>query len=144
MKVKEFLQELRHDELVAAIGQAERQTSGEIRVFVSRKKTIDPVAAAQEQFVRLGMTKTRERNAVLIFIAPRSCKFAVVGDEGVHVRCGEGFWRDLAAAMAGHFRKSEFTEGLLQGVCKAGELLALHFPPGPDDLNELSDQVEHD
>lgn len=142
MKTNEFLQQLGHDEIVDAIRAAEQKTSGEIRVFVSPKEITDPVAAAQAEFAQLGMTKTRERNGVLIFIAPRTQKFAVLGDEGVHRHCGDGFWQAMAAEMTGHFKQSEFTRGLIQGVRKAGELLAQHFPRRPDDQNELPDKVE--
>jgi len=144
MKAKDFLKQLRHDDIVAAIHDAEGKTSGEIRVFISHKTVDDPVAAATKVFEKLGMTKTRHRNGVLIFVAPQSHKFAVIGDEGVHKRCGEEFWRLTAESMAGHFRKSEFTQGIIHGIQKAGELLAAHFPRHPDDRNQLSDQVEHD
>jgi uncharacterized membrane protein len=128
MHPKKFIQQLPHDALVEAIREAESKTSGEIRVLISHKSVTDPVAAAQKEFVRLGMTKSPERNGVLIFVAPRLHKFAVIGDEGVHAKCGDEFWRELAKAMTDYFRKSEFTEGLIHGVRKAGELLAEHFP----------------
>jgi uncharacterized membrane protein len=144
MKPKEFLNQLRHDDIVAAIHDAEHKTSGQIRVFISHKQVDDAVAAAQKIFGKLGMAKTRHRNAVLIFVAPRAHKFAVIGDEAVHQRCGDEFWQALAEAMSGHFKKSEFTEGIIHGIRKAGELLAAHFPRNPDDRNELPDRVEHD
>jgi len=92
----------------------------------------------------MGMTLTRERNAILIFVAPRSNKFAVVGDVGIHKRCGDEFWRKLADEMRDLFLRADFTLGLIQGIGKAGELLAEHFPRRPDDVNELPDEVEHD
>ena len=144
MKAKEFLRQLRHDDIVAAIRAAERKTSGEIRVFVSHKKIADPIEAAQAAFVKMGMTKTGERNGVLIFVAPKTHKFAVIGDEGVHKRCGAEFWHAMAAEMSGSFKKSEFTQGIVNGVRKTGELLAQHFPRRPDDRNELPDRVAHD
>jgi uncharacterized membrane protein len=144
MKTTDFLQQLRHEEIVAAIREAELRTSGEIRVFVTRQSVNDPLPLAQEAFVRMNMEKTRERNGVLFFVAPRTNKFAVVGDAGVHEKCGDVFWQELAAAMSGHFRESEFTRGIVHGVRKAGDLLAQHFPRRPDDQNELPDQVEHD
>jgi uncharacterized membrane protein len=144
MKAEGFLKQFRHDDIVAAIREAERKTSGEIRVFVSHKKIADPIAAAQAAFVKMGMTKTAERNSVLIFVAPKTRKFAVVGDEGVHKCCGAEFWQAMAAEMASSFKKSEFTQGIVQGVRKAGELLAQHFPRRPDDRNELPDRVAHD
>lgn len=144
MKAHDFMAQLREAEIVDAIRAAEKRTSGEIRVFVSRKDVSDPVAAAQAHFFELGMEKTREHNGVLLFVAPRSHKFAVIGDSAVHARCGDEFWQELAAEMSGHFRRSEFTSGLVHGVRKAGELMAKHFPRRPDDTNELSDEVAHD
>jgi uncharacterized membrane protein len=144
MKVKDFLKQLRHDDIVAAIRQTEMKTSGEIRVFISHKKVEDALAAGQAAFMRMGMAKTRHRNAVLLFVAPKAHQFAVIGDQAVHEKCGDVFWQALAAEMSGHFQKSDFTEGILHGVRKAGELLAAHFPHHPGDKNELPEQVAHD
>ena len=128
MHPKNFAKHVQHDAIVAAIREAEQKTSGEIRVSISPKHVDDTMTAAQAEFLRLGMNRSTERNSVLIFVAPRAHKFAVIGDEAVHAKCGDEFWRQLADAMAGYFRKSEFTPGLLHGVQKAGELLAEHFP----------------
>jgi uncharacterized membrane protein len=144
MRTKDFLIQLRNDDIVAAIRDVEQRTSGEIRVFISHKPIEDPVASAQAAFLHLGMEKTRDHNAVLIFVAPRTHTFAVIGDAAVHAKCGDGFWQQLAKAMTDHFRKSEFTPGIILGVKKAGELLAQHFPRRRDDRNELSDQIAHD
>lgn len=128
MHPRKFSKHVHHENIVTAIREAEHKTSGEIRVSLTPKHVDDPVAAAREEFLRLGMDKSTERNSVLIFVAPRSHKFAVIGDEAVHVKCGDEFWKELANAMAGYFRKSEFTPGIIHGVEKAGELLAEHFP----------------
>ena len=144
MKARHFLNKLQHDKIVAAIREAEKRTSGEIRVFVSRHETEDPVPAAQSHFIELGMDKTREHNGVLIFVAPRSHRFAIIGDEAVHARCGDEFWRALVAEMSGHFKNSDFTQGIVHAIHKAGEILAKHFPRHPDDQNELPDDVAHD
>ncbi len=141
MHHRKFVRQLAHERLHAAIQEAEQKTSGEIRVLISHRSAPDPVAAAQEAFLRLGMQQTKERNAVLLFVAPRSRTFAVIGDQAVHARCGDGSWRELAAAMTGYFKRGEFTDGLIHGVARAGELLAAHFPRAPDDRNELPDDV---
>ena len=129
MHPKTFSKHLQHDAIVAAIHSAEHKTSGRIHVSISPKHVDDPVAVAQAEFMRLGLNQSPHRNGVLIFVAPRAHKFAVIGDEAVHAKCGEEFWRQLADAMTGYFKKSEFTDGILHGVQKAGELLAQHFPP---------------
>jgi uncharacterized membrane protein len=131
MHPREFAKHVHHGDIVAAIREAEDKTSGQIRVSISPNHVDEPVTAAQVEFIRLGMNQSPERNGVLIFVAPRSHKFAVIGDEGVHANCGVEFWRKLADAMSGYFRKSEFTPGIIHGVQKAGELLAEHFPRRP-------------
>lgn len=123
-----FMPRIAHKRVLAAIRAAEAATSGEIRVLVARHKAADPVAAAQSYFNQLGMAKSPHRNGVLIFVAPRSRRFAVIGDKGVHEKCGDAFWTGLAEAMGERFRRGEFTEGLVHGIERAGELLAKHFP----------------
>ena len=129
MHPRTFSNHLQHDAIVAAIHSAEHQTSGRIHVSISPKHVDDPVAVAQAEFIRLGLDKSPHRNGVLIFVAPRAHKFAVIGDAAVHAKCGEEFWRQLADAMTGYFKKSDFTNGIIHGVQKSGELLAQHFPP---------------
>ena len=142
MSLFSSLPKIDHDRLVLAITAAERRTSGEIRVVVSRKKIDDPIAEAKAQFERLGMTATDLRNGVLILLAPQSRTFAVIGDTAVHKECGDEFWKKIADVMSGKFRNGEFTEGLIHGIERAGGLLAAHFPRAKDDRNELPNAVE--
>lgn len=130
-----------HPRVVAAIQAAERRTSGEIRVVVSPRQTDDPVALAQREFERLGMTQTAARNGVLILLAPESRTFAVIGDTGVHEKCGETFWGEVATAMSAEFQRGDFTAGLVLGIERCGSLLAAHFPRTGEDRNELSDEI---
>jgi uncharacterized membrane protein len=144
MKAREFLSQLQHDAIVRAIGEAEAATSGEIRLFISRKEPEDAVAAAQRAFNHLGMHKTKQRNGVLLFVAPRARKFAIIGDKAVHERCGDPFWTEVAQEISTHFRKGDFTDGILHGIRRAGQLLAEHFPRHPGDKNQLPDDIAHD
>jgi uncharacterized membrane protein len=142
MRTKEFLSNLEHDRIVQAIRQAESKTSGEIRVYLQRGKlNADPVIAAQKKFHHLRMHKTQERNAVLIFVAPRAHKFAVIGDRAVHEKCGEEFWQRVVDAMRHCFIQDKFTEGIGEAVRVIGELLSQHFPRKDRDQNELPDQI---
>jgi uncharacterized membrane protein len=130
------------EKIVAAIRDAELRTSGEIRVYISDATIEDPVTAAQQHFLRMGMTSTRERNGVLIFVAPNSKKFAVIGDQAVHDKCGDAFWTKLTEEMTPMFASSSPTDAIVHAVKTAGGLLAEHFPRAADDKNELSDEVE--
>ena len=142
MRTKEFLSKLEHDQIVSAIREAESKTSGEIRVFIQRGKLdADPLTVAQKKFQRLGMSKTRERNAVLIFIAPRAHKFAVVGDEAVHEKCGEQFWQQVVDGMREHFQNEKFSRAIIEGIEEVGKLLSTHFPRTATSSNELPDEI---
>jgi uncharacterized membrane protein len=128
----------------AAIVAAERETSGEIRVSVSRFFWGHVRSAAEKAFTRLGMRNTRDRNGILFFVVPSRRRFAVIGDEGIHRKVGQDFWEKLVAAMAGDFKQGKFNEGLARGIDEAGRLLAAHFPyQGEKDVNELPDDIDH-
>jgi uncharacterized membrane protein len=142
MRTKQFLSKLEHDQIVAAIRAAESKTSGEIRVYIQRGKlNTNPLISAQKKFHRLRMHKTSDRNAVLIFITPRTHKFAVVGDEGIHEKCGEEFWQRVVDGMRGHFQNEKFSRAIVEGIEEVGKLLSTHFPRTPDSSNELPDEI---
>ncbi|HEU5247287.1 MAG TPA: TPM domain-containing protein [Candidatus Udaeobacter sp.] len=142
MRTKDFLSKLEHDRIVQAIRDAESKTSGEIRVYVQRGKLdTDPLIVAQKKFQRLGMQKTSERNAVLIFVAPRAHKFAVVGDKAIHEKCGEQFWQHVVDGMRTHFQNEKFNRAIVEGIEEIGKLLAAHFPRTRANANELSDEI---
>jgi uncharacterized membrane protein len=142
MRTKEFLSKLDHDRIIGAIRGAESKTSGEIRVYIQRGKfETDPVMLAQKKFQRLGMYKTRERNAVLIFVAPRAHKFAVVGDQAIHQKCGEQFWQHVVDGMRVHFQNEKFSHALTEAVNEVGKVLATHFPRTSANANELPDEI---
>jgi uncharacterized membrane protein len=142
MRTKEFLSKLEHDQIVRAIQTAESETSGQIRLFIQRGKLdADPLIAAQRKFHRLGMHKTPERNAVLIFVAPRAHKFAVVGDKGIHEKCGEALWQRLVDGMRQHFGNEKFGHALIEAIEETGKALASHFPKRSPSSGQLPDTV---
>ena len=144
MKTGHFFSKLDSKRIVDAIGRAEAGTSGEIRVHVTRREPEDIEARARERFEKLGMTQTAHRNGVLFYIAPRIRKFQILGDTGVHEKCGDEFWKETAAELSQAFRKGDFTGGLVAGIEKIGELLKAHFPHRGDDRNELPDEIDED
>ena len=142
MRTREFLNKLEHARIVHAIREAESNTSGEIRVFIQRGKLkSDPLVAAQKKLHQLRMHKTRERNAVLIFVAPRAHKFAVVGDKAIHEKCGDEFWQRIVDGMRTHFQNENFNDALVEAIQEIGKLLAAHFPKTPGNANEVPDEI---
>jgi len=144
MSQRKLLEIIGDDRIKAAIVEAEKLTSGEIRVSVSTFFWGNVQRAADRAFRRMGMRATRERNGILFFVVPSRRRFAVIGDEGIHQKVGQEFWEKLVAAMAGDFREGKFNEGLVRGIGECGRLLAAHFPyQGARDVNELPDDIDH-
>ena len=135
-----FFSKFDSERIVAAIAAAETESSGEIRVHVTRRVPKNLEERALRRFHLLGMTKTAERNGVLIYIAPRARRFRILGDAAIHAKCGDEFWKEVAAAMEEHFRKGEFTEGVVRGrrARRGGARTALPAH-ATGDRNELPD-----
>ena len=148
MKTKHFLQALDHTRITSAIAEAERTTTGQIRVHVSHREVEDALLAARERFAKLKMHETAARNGVLIYLAPEAHKYAVVGDEGIHGRCGEDeFWKSVVGVtMRPLLKEGRFTDAIVAAVGEVGRELAAHFPATPGQVrpNELTDAVEED
>ncbi len=131
------------DSVRTAIEEAEKLTSGEIRVSIAPFFWGSVERAAERAFDRLGMSKTKARNGVLIFIVPARRSFVIRGDQGIHDRVGQQFWDDVIGVMTPHFRRGDFNAGVLAGIAEVARVLARHFPYDPDsDEDELPDTVD--
>jgi uncharacterized membrane protein len=130
------------DRIKRAIQRAERRTSGEICVSLSPPFWGDVWKAAERAFERLGMTATRDRNAVLFFVVPSRHRLVVLGDTGINERVDEDFWLRIVRALTERFHRHDFTDGIVAGIEEVGRELARHFPRRESDINELPDEVD--
>ena len=140
-KVERFLSKKEEQEIIEAIREAERDTSGEIRVHLEDGTGTDPMERAKVLFHELKMDNTRDANGVLIYIAVRDHRFAICGDRELCKVVPEGFWDTTRDEIQKHFKEHHFKEGIIAGVLSAGEKLRAHFPWDPDAANELTDEI---
>lgn len=144
MKVENFLSEAEEREIVDAIRNAERETSGEIRVHIERKvPSGEPFDRAKEVFHLLKMDATDLKNGVLIYLAVDDHKFVVCGDKGIDDVVADDFWDCTKDAMAAEFKKGNFKQGLIDGIRRAGTQLQKHFPRAHDDRDELDNEISN-
>lgn len=137
-----FFSEEQIIKIMQAVKEAERKTSGEIRVHIESKVGDgDVMDRAANVFAILELHRTRLRNGVLFYLAIEDKKFAILGDSGINAVVPENFWDNIKEAMLSHFRKGEFTEGMIKGITMAGDKLLEKFPYMRDDVNELPDEV---
>jgi uncharacterized membrane protein len=124
-----------------AIAEAEKLTSGEIRVHVDEYCSEPVMDRAAFMFSELEMHKTDLRNGVLIYLSTEDRKLAVIGDAGIHHFLGDIFWNALRHDMTVHFKSGEYAQGLTEAIMKIGEELKNHFPYQSNDSNELPNTI---
>lgn len=139
--VRTFLSAHERERVIGAIREFERRTSGEIRVHLQERIDGSAKDAAARAFDRLGMARTRDRNGVLFFVGVRDRRFAVIGDTGIYDAVPRDFWADVVTRVEARFAEGRYAEGLVEGARMAGNALCEHFPPRPDDVNELPDSL---
>ncbi|HOO97985.1 MAG TPA: TPM domain-containing protein [Bacteroidales bacterium] len=144
MKASEFFTKEQQERIRSAIKEAEKNTSGEIRVHLETKLTGDILDRAAWIFRKIGMHLTETRNGVLFYMAVENKKFAIIGDVGINSKVTENFWDEIKSTVESEFRVSRFTEGLIKGILMTGEQLSGNFPRETDDINELPDEISYD
>lgn len=145
MALESFLDKESQLRVVEAIGVAEKCTSGEIRVHIEPTcKKENPYDRAVEVFDQLEMYKTEARNGVLIYIAYKSRKLAVIGDKGITQKVGVNFWVGEKDILAEYLCAKKPAEGLCKVIKMIGENLAKYFPYQKDDVNELSNEISYE
>lgn len=140
-KVEDFLSKEKEQDIVKAILDAEKNTSGEIRVHIEAHTRLEPIERAKEVFQMLKMGNTKAENGVLIYLAVNDRKFAIYGGRGIDKVVPDDFWDSTRDAIQAQFKKNDFKQGIIDGILKAGKELRTHFPWQQGDINELSDEV---
>ena len=138
-----FFSKKEKEQILAAVREAEKNTSGEIRVHLEYKTRGPVYGHAQKVFQRIGMTKTAQRNGVLIYLATHDKKFAVLGDVDINEKVPEGFWHDVVGILEAHFKQNKFAEGISEAALRIGEKLKAYFPYQANDKNELPDGISY-
>ena len=141
MSARSFFTKEEQQKIVAAIKEAELNTSGEIRVHIENHCKEEALERAAEVFYDLKMDRTAARNGILFYLAVKDHKLAIIGDEGINKEVEHDFWNDIKDEIISNFKENKFAEGLVAGILKCGERLKEYFPHQSDDVNELSDEI---
>ncbi len=141
MSVQKYFTEENKLQITNAIRVAETNTSGEIRVHIESRCKGDVLDQAAYVFEKLQIHKTALRNGVLFYLAVDDRKFAILGDVGINQKVPGDFWESTKEVVLEKFKDGLYSDGLAEGIIKAGEQLKVHFPYQDDDVNELSDEI---
>ena len=144
MSAKKAFSESEQESIVQAIRDAEKNTSGEIRVHLDKVCPVDPYKRAIKVFENLKMHKTAQRNGVLFYLSTEDRKLAIIGDHGINEKVPADFWNVILSDVIELFKQGKLAEGLAHGIAKAGQQLSAFFPYQKDDDNELSNDISFD
>ena len=134
-------------EIESAIRESETLHRGEIRFAV--ETALPPGAiwrgvrgrqAAIEAFGKLRVWDTEDNSGVLVYLLLADHDIEIVADRGIAARVDQTEWDNVAKLMEQHYRKGDFRQGTFEGIRRVSELLARHFPAGPENPNELSNK----
>jgi uncharacterized membrane protein len=123
-----------------AVEAAEGTTSAEIVVSIAPFFLGRVWQAAQGAFARLGVSRTRGRTGVLVFVVPSRRQVVVLADDGALARVDPSVWSETATQIATAFARGDGTDGLVDGVARLARSLRGPFPHECADVNELPDQ----
>jgi uncharacterized membrane protein len=144
MSAENFFSKEEKKQITDAIAEAEKNTSGEIRLHAEGQCKMDVLDRAAYVFEKLKMNQTEQRNGVLFYLAVYDRKFAILGDAGINQLVPANFWDEIKETMLAYFKEGKFADGLTKGILMAGEQLKANFPYQKDDQNELSDEISFD
>lgn len=142
-KNPQFFTPEENQQILEAIRQAERRTSGEIRVYIeSHNPYVNTLERAAEIFYQLEMDETTHRNGVLLYLAVKDHEVSLFADEGIYIKVGQEYWEKEVKEMVKHFSEAHFVDGIVNCVHHIGEVLHQHFPyQASEDKNELPDDI---
>ena len=130
-----------------AVAAQEKRHRGELRVAIEGGLPLAALVAGRsareraiEHFTRLRVWDTDDNAGVLVYLLLADRRVEIVADRGIHARVGDTAWETICGEMQREFAAGRFEAGVLGGLASIGDLLAAHFPAGPDDNpNELPD-----
>jgi uncharacterized membrane protein len=123
-----------------AVERAEHATSAEIVVSIAPFFLGRVWTAARRAFTRLGVSRTRAHNGVLVFVVPSRRQVVILADDGALARVHPPVWPETAACIAAGFARGHGTAGLVEGIDRVAHALRGPFPHQPGDVNELPDR----
>ncbi|MER2249255.1 TPM domain-containing protein [Methylorubrum podarium] len=97
-------------------------------------------AAARREFLAHGLTGTRGRTGVLVYVALAERYAEIVADRGVRARIEEAQWHAIVADLLAAAGRGALAEGLVAAVERVGVVLAAELP-GRDADNQLPNRV---
>ncbi|HEU5442518.1 MAG TPA: TPM domain-containing protein [Steroidobacteraceae bacterium] len=110
-----------------------------LRLIPRRVKHARASRLAHAQFYVQGVQLTPHHSGVLLFVSLAERYVEIVADKGIHEKLGEAHWKGIIDNFVAQVHRGRVVDGFVDAITACGAAMAEHYPPGPSDVNELSD-----
>lgn len=134
------------DKIKGEIQKVEQRTCGEIRLSLREKRGLFEKLykcheLAVRDFEKLGMTNTRDKTGILVFMIFGERYYDILADEGIYSKIPDSTWNNMETKLTDEFKSGGYLNGILHIIDRMGDVLSREFPRTADDVNELSDDI---
>jgi putative membrane protein len=127
--------------LVTAILAASQSARLRLALVPRRLRSARAREAGQRAFWSRGLSRTRSRTGVLLYLSLAERHAEIVTDLGVLQRIPAESWDGILAELGRALADGDIEGGLTVAVERIGACLAEHLPAGPHDSDELPNRV---
>ncbi len=112
------------------------------RLVVPKKEQESKVRQrALVHFMEAGVTETKERTGILIFISTRERRIELIADSGIDAVIDSSTWSEVVELILEGIKSNQVKDGIISAVTKCGKLLSEKFPSNEENPNELNDSI---
>lgn len=113
-----------HSAIIEALDQASIQTPVEIQVLLSRNVLdFNPLKKCQLWFSKLRIGENSTHGGILIYVNTRLKKIALFGDEKIHKKLGQSFWKQSLRTLQAELRSTHYENAIAIAISKLAENL---------------------
>jgi len=129
--------------LVIAIAYFVANISYVDRLIVSNKVKQQKVEErAMQHYMQSGISYTRDRTGILIFVSYLEKRVVLLADTGINEKIEQHEWQKIVDHIIAGIKDEQLTRNLVDAIEDCGKLLQKHFPIKDDDTNELDNDIE--
>ncbi len=110
-----------------------------LRLIPRHMKHAHASRLAQAQFYLQGVQLTPHHSGVLFFVSLAERYVEIVADKGIHERLGEEHWQGIIDKFVAQVSHGRVVDGFVDAIGACGAAMAEHYPPDPNETNQLSD-----
>lgn len=96
---------------------------------------------AHQLFLDLGLSSTKDRTGVLLFVSVAEHYVEIIADRGIQEHVDPAIWDRIVVNFTTKVRAGRVADGFIDAIAACTEVMAEHHPWRPGDINELPNRL---